>query len=451
MPAVIRPPGPRGTLIAGNLAELRRDVLGFWRRCAREHGDIVYTRYFHQHHYMLNEPAFIEQVLVKESRSFIKWRPFRALHPLFGTGLALSEGDYWRRQRRLAQPAFHLQRLPRYGAAMVAHTERMLEGWRVGETRQIQRDMARLTLEVAGETLFGADISGRARQAITQAAGLQQMFEAWLTSRLPLPWTVPTPGNLRMRRRVRQLDAILYGLIAERRALPRETDDLLSMLLQARDDHGRGMTDRQLKDELMTLFLASYETTSLTLSWAWYLLAEHPHVETRFREECWRAVGQRSPTVADVVRLPFTEAVIKETLRLYPPVFAQGREALRECTLGGYRVPPGTQVFMSQWIVQRDPRFFPQPDAFRPERWLDGTAARLPRFAYFPFGGGPRVCLGAAFAMMEAVLVMATIGRRFRLVSLPGCVVTPRVALTLQPSRELSMVVRAGEPAGLDE
>jgi cytochrome P450 len=438
-----RPPGPTGHLITGNLAALRRDMLGFWTESVREYGDVVYFRYFHQHHYLLNRPKDIEQVLVTDSRNFIKWRPFRVSAPLFGNGLALSEGAYWKRQRRLAQPAFHPRRIDMYANVMIDHAAELADSWQDGETRDVHREMMMLALKIVCRTLFGADITGDAGRAIQMLADVQTRFEEWLLSGVPLPLSVPTPRNVHMRRLVRRVDAILYRMIAERRAGRLEGDDLLTTLISVRDADGTAMTDRQVRDEVMTFFVAGYETTAVTLAWAWYLVSQHPDVEAALIREVDTVVGGRRVEVTDVAALSYTTAVIKETLRLFPPVYAQGREALRACEVGGYHVPAGTQLFMSQWTVQRDPRLFADPDAFKPERWQSPATAHLPRFAYFPFGGGPRVCLGASFAMTEATLAMATIASRFRL-SLPaGPAVRPRAAGTLQPSHALHMRIAA--------
>jgi cytochrome P450 len=430
-----RPPGPKGDWLMGSLSALRGDMLDFWMNCARQYGDVVHMRFLHQHHYMLNHPLDIEQMLIHLSPSFIKWRPFRILGPLFGNGLALSEGDYWKRQRRLAQPAFHRQRLEEYAAIMVEHAIRAVNGWQPGEERNIHEDMMLLALDITCSTLFGTDITEDAREAIQHLLAIQNYFEETVMAGVSLPPSVPTPRNLRMWTHVRELDRILYKIIANRRRrTPGNSTDMLSTLLQSQDDEKHGMTDKQVRDEVMTLFVAGYETTALALSWAWYLVARHPQVEARLHEEILATIGNRNPSLADLARLKYAESILKEGLRLYPPVFAQGREAIRECQIGDYSIPKGAQVFISQWVVHRDARFFPDPEAFRPERWQDGSLEKLPRFAYFPFGGGPRVCIGAQFAMMEATLIMAVIASRYRFRPISGQQVKPRAAVTLQPA-----------------
>jgi cytochrome P450 len=326
---------------------------------------------------------------------------------------------------------------------MVQHAARLLDSWRDGDVRNIHAEMMMLALQIVCEALFGADITRDGAYALERLSALHKHFERWVKRALPLPWTFPTLANLRMKDQVRELDAILSKMIADRRNASNDRDDLLSMLIEARDEEGNSLSDRQLRDELMTMFVAGYETTALALTWSWYLLSQHPAIEAKFISELDDVTGRHQATLNDLGRLRLTESIVKEALRLYPPIYSQGRETLRECQIGGYRVPAHTQLFVSQWIVQRDPRFFDDPDAFKPERWLDGSTDLLSSFAYFPFGGGPRVCLGASFAMMEATLVMASIGRRFRLELLDGGRVMPVAAGTLQPVAGLPMVLRS--------
>jgi cytochrome P450 len=358
----------------------------------------------------------------------------------------------WRRQRRLMQPAFHRERIAGYGPSMVEFTERLLASCRDGEVREIQSDMMRLTLQIACETLFGSDVAGEAAEvgaAFTTALECLQVRISGL--QILLPDGVPTPTSLRLRRAVRRLDGLVYRIVAERRASAADRGDLLSLLLGARDaDDGTGLTDRQLRDEVLTLVFAGHETTALALTWAWYLLAQHPAAEARLHAELAAVLGGRGPKAADVARLPFTNAVIAEALRLYPPVWGLGREATENTTLGGYPVGKGTIVLLSPWTLQRDPRYYAEPDAFRPERWLDGLAQRLPRFAYFPFGGGPRQCIGNSFALLEAALVLATIAQRYHLALVPGQTIRPMPTGTLRPQDPIRMQlqVRSAPTAG---
>jgi cytochrome P450 len=438
------PPGPRGHFLFGHLTEFRQDFLGFVTRLARDFGDCASFRVGLKRLVLINHPDLIETVLVTDSRNFRKHYVTRLLRPTLGNGLLLSEGDFWLRQRRLVQPAFHRNRIASYGEIMVDYTERMLDRWRTGDTVDMHKEMMRLTLEIVAKALFDADVGG-------QAAGVGQALEIGMANfvqrwkRLyPIPSWIPTPGNLRANRWVRRLDEIIYGLIKERRASGRDQGDLLSMLLHAQDeDDGSRMTDKQVRDEAMTLFLAGHETTANALSWTWYLLAQHPEVEARLLAELQTVLGGRAPTVADLPQLPYTEMVVTEAMRVYPPVYAFGREAVQACTLGGYRIPARMTVIVSQWLMHHDPRYWDSPEEFRPERWADGLAKRLPKFVYFPFGGGPRICIGNSFALMEAVLTLATMAQKFGFTLKPGHPVVPQTTVTLRPAHGILGVLTA--------
>jgi cytochrome P450 len=435
MVAAAIPAGPKGGLVMGNMREFNRDTLGFIERCAREFGDIVLTRFLYVPACFLFNPHHIEYVLASGSKNFIKAESLRSpfFSKLVGNGLVTSEGDFWRRQRRLAQPAFHRDRVNAYGETMVAFTERMLEGWSDGQTLDAHDEMMRLTQSIVVKTLFSADVSGEADRVGEALRVIVQPFASQATIKWILDNRLPTPGHLRFNRAVREVDKVVYRFITERRASGEDTGDLLSMLLRAQDEDGSVMTDKQLRDEVMTLFLAGHETTALVLTWAWHLLALNPETEEKLAAELEEVLSGRAPTVEDLPRLRYCEWVVKESMRLYPPAYAVGREAVRECEVGGYRIPAGMQVFAFQWIVQRDARWYDEPEAFRPERWREEEASRLPRYAYFPFGGGPRQCIGNAFAMMEAVLVLATVAQRFRLRHAHGHTVELLPAMSLRP------------------
>jgi len=435
MVAATVPEGPKGGRVMGNMREFNRDTLAFVERCAREFGDVVLTRFLYVPAYFLFNPEHIEYVLATGSKNFVK--PMSLRSPFFlrlvGNGLVTSEGEFWRRQRRLAQPAFHRERVASYGETMVEFTERTLARWREGEERDAHAEMMRLTQNIVVKTLFTADVSAEADEIGEALSRIVRPFASQATLKWILDNRLPTPGHLRFNRDVRKIDRFVYRIISERRASGEDTGDLLSMLLRAQDEDGSGMTDRQLRDELMTLFLAGHETTALALTWAWVLLARSPEAEERLASELSECLGGRAPTVADLPRLRYAEWVIKESMRLYPPAYAVGREAVRDCEVGGYRVPAGMQVFAFQWVVQRDARWYDEPAEFRPERWREETASRLPKFAYFPFGGGPRQCIGNSFALMEAVLILSTIAQRFRLRLAHGHAVEMLPALSLRP------------------
>jgi cytochrome P450 len=316
----------------------------------------------------------------------------------------------------------------------------MLQGWKAGEARDVHADMMRLALDIVARTLFGASAAG---QAETVGRALEALMTYYASVMSLLPWLrwLPTPGNRRFRRAVRDLNAVVYDMIARRRADGPGGEDLLSRLLPLRDEAGRGMTDRELRDEVVTLFLAGHETTALALSYCFYLLATHPDAEARLSAELAEVLRGRSPTSSDVPRLRYAEWVVKESMRLYPPAPSIGREAINDCEIGGYHVPKGTQIGLVQWIVHRDPRWFDEPEAFKPERWDNDRAKRLPRGAYFPFGDGPRICIGTHFAMMETVLILATVLQRYRLELAPGYRLELFPSITLRPKHGVLVVL----------
>jgi cytochrome P450 len=446
-PVRIEHRAPTGGVL-GLLPALDRDALGLLTWCAREYGDLVRMRLGFTRTILVSHPRLVEEVLVTRNHDFRKNVGTRRLGSLLGNGLLLSEGDFWLRQRRLMQPAFHRQRLVDMGATMVSIASAALENWHHGDTREINAEMTEFTLRIAARTLFGTDVAEDVARIRASSFTMTNHFRSRLFSLMILiPDRVPTPGNLRYGRSVRNLDALVYRIIAERRATGGETQDLLGMLLAARDEDGRGMTDRQLRDEVMTLLLAGHDTTALALTWAFVLLAQHPEAEARLHAEVDQVLDGRTPTSADVGRLPYVEQVMMETLRLYPTAWAIGREAVRDTQIGGERVPKGTTVLLSPWVLHRDVRFFDEAQVFRPERWADGLAQRLPRFAYVPFGGGQRVCIGSSFAQLEASLLLATIVQRFRLsLAEPDRPIEPLPVVTLRPRRAIPMRLGARRP-----
>jgi cytochrome P450 len=318
----------------------------------------------------------------------------------------------------------------------------MLAGWADGQVRDAQDDMMRLTLEIVAKTLFDAEIGGDSADVSAAMDTLMQAFVVRTASLLSPPHWIPTPMNIRVERAIRRLERILHAVIAERRKSGEDRGDLLSMLLRAQDEEsGRRMTDTQLRDEVMTLFMAGHETTANTLAWTWFLLSQHPEVEARLHAELDTVLAGRPPEFGDLPRLPYTESVINETLRVYPTVWMVGRENIEPLELGGYPIPVGTTLFMPQWVIHRDLRWFDDPDAFRPERWEGGLMQRLHRYAYFPFGGGPRICIGNNFALMEAALVLATVAQKFRLRLADDARVTPLPTMTLRPADGVKVVL----------
>lgn len=437
------PPGPKGHPILGLLPDYSRDPLGLTSRCAEEYGDVVFWKLPVSPAYQLNRPDYIEEVLVTKNSQFVKHQSLQLLGRMLGNGLVTSEGEFWQRQRRLMQPAFHRERIFSYGEVMVDYTKRLLPTWSDGEIRDIHEDMMRLTLEIVAKTLFGAEVATEVEKVGNAMQTSIEYFEARNTNLLLylLPDWVPSRLNLRFKKVMQQMDEIIYAIIQQRRQSGKDAGDLLSMLLQIQDEDGVGMSDQQLRDEVMTLFLAGHETTALTLSWAWYLLSQHPEVETKLQAELETVLAGRTPTIADLPQLSYTEKVVMEVMRLYPPVWAMARQVLHDCEIAGYPVRAGNSVFMSQWVMHRDPRYFDEPEVFNPDRWNGDLAKNLPTFAYFPFGGGPRICIGKSFAKMEAVLLLATIAQQFRLTLVPNQEIIPWPAFTLRPKYGMKMLL----------
>lgn len=435
--------GPSGSAVLGSLGELSENPLAFSTKCDRDYGDIVPLRLGPTAACLITHPDLIEEVL-KNRTAIIKSRAFRALTRLLGNGLLTSEGDSWFRQRRLMQPVFHRKRIESYGSIMVDYTEKMLNDWQAeGQPeapRDIHAEMMRLTLNIVMKALFNQDVS--TSEAETVAHALDVAMD-WFNSKqrqnfFILEW-FPRPENIRYRNAIKAMDKSIYDIIQQRRESGEDTGDLLSMLMSARDeDDGSGMSDQQLRDEIATLMLAGHETTANTLSWTWMLLAQHPEVEAKLHEELQQVLEGRSPTTDDLQKLPYTHAIIKESMRVYPPVAVLGREATEDVVVGDYLIPKDCVVIISQWVMHHSPDYFDDAETFKPERWLEVPGEqplekRLPRGVYFPFGDGPRICIGKGFALMEAVLILATIAQRYQFVLEPGYTVTPQSSITLRP------------------
>src|SRR5271169_2393644 len=427
------PPGPSNGLKRWSLGPLNMgDPLKYFSGLMREYGDFVSLRVLNFRILLLNHPDHIEDVLVNHPKKFIKGRVLLANKRVFGRGLLTSDGDFWLRQRRLTQPAFHRARIAGYASTMVEFTERLLHEWQDGEERDIHAEMMRLTLQIVGKTLFDADVE-RDAQDIGKSMELLLELSANFRRTIFIPHWVPTPTNFRLERAIRQIEKVLYRMIAEKRASGRDSGDLLSMLLAAQDEDGSRMTDQQLRDEAITLFLAGHETTANTLSWTWWLLAQNPAVEAKLHAELRTVLAGRAPSLDDLPKLVYTNHIITESLRLYPPAWGTARTAIEDHEIAGYAVPKGSGVSFAQWTVHRDPRWFDAPEEFRPERWDGDLLKRIPRFAYFPFGGGPRQCIGSNFALMEAALILATIAQKFRFSLVEGHPVVPLASITLRP------------------
>ena len=429
-----RPPGPKGTLLGGNVRQFRAALLNFLLETAREYGPLASFRIGPRRVFLASGPDLIEQVLVTDAKHYIKHFGARAFKPVLGNGLVTSEGAFWHRQRKLIQPAFLKIRVQSYAPIMAELTDQMLDSWSPGKSVQIDYEFEALTSKIALKTLFDLGDSGD-RQRFSGTLKLAfELMNVRLRRIFKLPLWVPTPANLRLRGAVGELDRTVEGFIASGRSRRDVGDDLLSRLLVAQHEDGTRMSDLQLRDEAMTLYLAGHETTALTLAWSWYLLSQNPNVENKLVSEWQHVLAGATPTADQLHRLPYTAAVIAESMRLYPPVYVIGREATDDLELGGYRVKRGYTVLMSQWVSHRDPRYFPEPEEFRPERWENGLAKRIPKFAYYPFGGGQRLCVGSSFALMEAAIILAAVGQRYRFTLDPDAVIGIKPQITLLPA-----------------
>jgi cytochrome P450 len=424
------------------MAGLHHDPTAVMTALKRRHGDLVHFRIGPQHVYVVLRADLIREVLVNHQRSFKKGPGFEAARLVLGDGLLTSEGDFHLRQRRMLQPAFHRRRVAAYGGIMVEEAARVGEAWSDGEVRDIAADMTGLSLRVVTRALFGAELDDEARDIGRAVAEVGEFFDYLTIALLPVLLRTPLPRVRRFRRGIAELERATARVIAERRSAAGEANgDLLSILLAARDidGDGTGMSDAQVRDEALTLITAGHETTGNGLNWAWYMLAQHPEVEARFHAELAEVLGGRPPEAGDAAALVYTEAVLLEAMRLYPPAWGIERRALRDQSIGGYVIPAGAAVLMPTYVTNRDPRLFPDPLRFDPDRFLPAAGSGRPDWAYPLFGAGTRKCIGAGFAIFEAVLVLAELGRRYRLRLDPAHQVVPQARVSLRPRDGLWM------------
>jgi cytochrome P450 len=441
--AAKHPPGPQRRIPLAGLLAYRRGPLPFLENLAQQYGDISYFKLGPQEAFFLNHPDLIRDVLVTNSQHFMKGLALQRAKRLLGTGLLTSEGTFHRRQRRLAQPAFHKSRVASYAAVMTDYAAHTRERWRDGQTLDMAEEMMNLTLAIVGKTLFDADVASDSKDVGEALNVTMDLFKTITVPFFNLLQRLPLPQARRFDKAKAKLDAIIYRLIEERRASGKDRGDLLSMLLLAQDEEGDGgqMTDEQLRDEALTIFLAGHETTANALTWTWYLLSQNPAAEAKLHDELDDVLGSRLPEFGDVAQLRYTEMVLAESMRLYPPAWAVGRMSLSDCEIGGYPVAKGSLVLMSQYVMHRDQRYFPDPLRFDPERWTADARAKRPQFSYFPFGGGPRRCIGEGFAWMEGVLLLAALAQQWQMRLAPDQVVAVRPVITLRPKHGMRMIL----------
>ena len=436
-------PRPKAHFLLGHSIYFSQDPLRFLCNCAQQYGGIVPLRLGFSPACFLADPSAIMEVL-RERTIFIKNTPgWQAIRTLVGAGLLGSDGDYWARQRQLTQPIFHQQRIIAYSDLMVQAAERLLNTWQDDAVRDIHQDMMRLTLEIVMQTLLGVDLEAEEAQAIAHALDLSmKWFSQQQKQGFLLPNNFPLPLTQRYFAALKVMDDLIYQLIQQRRLSNTDTGDLLSMLLQVKDEtDGSQMSDLQLRDELATLVLAGHETTANALAWTWMLLAQNPQVEAQLHQELDTVLQGRSPTVADIPHLPITQNVLKESMRLYPPVVLIARSANQAYVLKGYQLPKNCVMLISPWVMQHSDNYFAEPLSFKPERWENDMEKQLPKGVYFPFGEGPRICIGKGFAQMEATLILATLAQHYQLCLTPGQTIEALPSITLRPKGGLPMTL----------
>ena len=447
----VMPPGPRGDFLLGSLRRVQHEPLELLREGFREYGDVVRYRFGNTRAFLLAHPDHIRHVLHDNHRNYDKNNvDYAMLRRLLGNGLLTSDGAFWLRQRRLMAPMFHRQRVAGFCNLMVNSTLEMFDLWEelalIGEPLDIADEMARLTLKIVAKALFSADVSddaGAIGAALTEVN--RQLGEFSL---LDMLWMIPTPRKRRFHAAVRALDQVVGKIIDERRRSAYRNQDLLSMLLEAVDEEtDKGMTPRQVRDEVLTLLLAGHETTANALAWTWYLLAQNPAAADKLHQEVVGVLGRRAPDGLDLPQLPYTRMVVEESMRLYPPAWAISRNAIGDDEIGGYHVRRKTNLIICSFITHRHPEFWEEPERFDPERFSPARSEGRPNFAYLPFGGGPRICIGNSFAMTEAQLVVATVAQRYRLRLVPGHPVELHPLVTLRPRHGMRMTVHRADEA----
>lgn len=437
------PPGPPTDFVGGHLLSMRRDSLGFFTSNMHQYGGLVHLKFRKYDAYQVNDPDLVQQVVTTQHRIWHKSVVYKnTLGDYLGDGLLISDGDFWKRQRRLMQPAFHTKRISAYAETMVENTRHMLDTWQTGEQRDIAHDMMELTLWIVGKTLFDVDL--RHEQSMIAEALENLLHDVSTESRrvVPIPEWIPTPLKHRKQHTIELLNKVVMPIITERRKNLHDTGDLLSMLLLAEDEDGSKMSDKHVRDEALTLVLAGHETTANALTWTLYLLSQHPEIEAKLQAEVDNVLGNSAATLDDLKHLTYTEMVLKEGMRLYPPAWSFSRQAIEDTQLGDYHIKAKRMAVIIPYAIHRNEEYFPDPERFDPERFNADNEHTIPRYAYLPFGGGPRICIGNAFAMMEAKLILSAIVQRYQLRLAAGHQVVPEPLLTLRPKYGMAMDVQ---------
>ncbi len=428
------------------LLAFRHDPIAYLRQAAR-YGDVVRLPITRQPLFLVNHPDLIKDIFVTRQKQFKKGRGLERIKKLLGDGLLTSEDPYHLRQRRLIQPAFHRQRITAYAEDMTQYALKTCRNWQDGETRDISEEMMHLALAVVGKTLFNAEVEEETREIGNAVTEIISLFHLLMLPMADLLERLPLPAVRRFTRARARLDATIYRLIEEHRASGVDRGDLMSMLLLSQDeDDGGRMTDLQVRDEALTIFLAGHETTANALAWTWYLLSQNPDAEVKFHAELDTVLAGRTPTLDDLPDLPYTRCVLAESLRMYSPAWVIGRRVLSDYTVdkeqGGYVLHAGAIVLVAQAVMHYDPRFWINPERFDPERWAPDAEAARPKFSFFPFGGGPRVCIGEQFAWMEQMLLLATLAQTWRMRLAPGQIVATQPIITLRPKFGMRMILK---------
>jgi cytochrome P450 len=460
------PPGPTYKLPGKLLRQFIRDPINTLSTIAREYGEISYFKLGPEHVYLINNPDYIEKVLIYDHRNFKKGKRLQTAKIVLGEGLVTSEGDFHNHQRRLIQPIFHPKQIMIYSNIMTDYAVRMRNRWKDGSTVDISEEMMRLTLGIICKSVLNYDVESEAQEvgkALTTVRNYSKRLQSPIGQVLNKIPILPAPKRAREARK--KLDSLVYGLISDRRQQEESGnemryDDLLSRLMQAQESNTANhvsnngisststsptstsdgkMSDKQVRDEVMTIFIAGHETTSNALTWTFYLLSQYPNVERKLHDEIELVLGNRIPTADDIPKLQYTEMVLRESMRIYPPVWTMGRRVENDYSVGEYTIPVGSSILMCQYVMHHDPRYYEKPEEFNPDRWTDDFKARLPRFSYFPFGGGIRGCIGEPFAWMEGVLIIATIAQEWSMHLVPSQRIKLDPAITLRSKYGMKM------------